>query len=172
MKISKNIIRYSGIILLLLAMNSCRSCYSFSGTSLSPDIKTVSIDFFQNMAPIVVPTLSNTFTEALIDKFRKQTKLNFVDYNGDLAFSGEITGYNVTSISVTADEIAAQNRLTITVKVRCVNAIDEKQSFDKSFSAYDDFDSSRSLDSVQDELIQEILKTLIENIFNEAAANW
>jgi len=172
MKFHKKIGFCFALLLFVATMSNCRGGYSFTGTSLSPDIKTISIEYFQNMAPIVVSSLSNSFTEALTDKFRRQTKLSFVDFDGDLAFSGEIIGYDVTSINVQADEYAAQNRLSISVKVRCTNAIDEKQSFDKSFSHYADFDATQSLDSVQDDLIQQILETIIENIFNESAANW
>jgi hypothetical protein len=134
--------------------------------------KTVSIDYFQNIAPIVVPTLSNTFTEALKDKFIKQTPLTLITKDADLSFEGEIRGYSVTSIAVTADEIASKNRLTVSVHVKFVNKLDDKWSFDKDFSSYEDFDSALSINSVQDELIKTIVDKLIEDIFNASVANW
>jgi len=156
----------------MLALLGCRGGYSFTGTSISPDVKTISVDFFQNMAPIVMPTLSNDFTEALKEKFRRQTRLSFVNANGNLHFEGEITGYDVVSKAIQANETAALSTLTITVKVRFINEIDEKQNFDKQFSANQDFPGSQTLESVQGTLIPQIIETLTENIFNAAVANW
>jgi hypothetical protein len=174
MKSSKKI--YVRLLALLFAATvlfpACRGGYSFTGTSISPDVKTIRIDYFQNMAPTVMPTLSNTFTEALITKFRRQTKLEFVNDGGDLYFEGEITGYDVVSKAVQANEMAALNTLKITVKVRFTNAIDEKQSYDQSFSAEADFSATQSLDAVQDRLASEIVDILVENVFNTAVANW
>ena len=151
-------------------LTSC-GLYSFTGASYGL-AKTVSIDYFQNMASIVVPTLSNTFTEALNDKFVKQTPLNLVTKDADLSFEGEIRGYTVNSIAVTAEEVASKNRLTITVHVKFVNKHEDKWSFDRDFSAYEDFNSTQSLESVQGELIKTIVDKLIEDIFNASVANW
>ena len=156
----------------MLALLGCRGGYSFTGTSISPEVKTISVDFFQNMAPIVMPTLSNDFTEALKEKFRRQTRLSFVNANGHLHFEGEITGYDVMSKAIQANETAALSTLTITVKVRFTNEIDEKQNFDRQFSANQDFPGSQTLESVQGSLIPQIIETLTENIFNAAVANW
>jgi hypothetical protein len=145
--------------------------YSFTGASYGT-AKTVSIDYFPNNAPIVVPTLSNTFVEALKDKFIKQTPLKLVTKDADLSFEGEIRGYSITSIAVTADEIASKNRLTISVHVKFVNKTDDKWSFDKDFLAFDDFDSALSINSVQDGLIKTITDKLIEDIFNASVVNW
>ncbi len=157
---------------LCLALQSCKGGYSFTGTSISPDVTSVSIDYINNMAPIVYPSLSNTITEGLKDRFTRNTRLDLVDYDGDLHFEGEITGYDVTSIAVTAAEVAATNRLNITVKIRFTNNKDEKQSYDKSFSNYADYPSSQTLDAVQSQLTDEIVQKLIEDIFNAAVANW
>lgn len=100
-----------------------RSCgiYSFSGTSIQPDIKTVTINYFEYKALKVNPTLSNSMTESLKDKFRKMTRLEQVDMDGDLEITGSITGYDVRAMAVTANEVAAQNRLTVTVKIDFTN---------------------------------------------------
>jgi hypothetical protein len=124
------------------------------------------------MAPLVYPTLSNTLTESLKDKFTRSTRLDLIDEEGDLQFEGEVTNYDVTSMGVQANEVASTNRLTVTVKIRFTNNIDEKQSYDKSFSAYEDFDSAQTLDSVQDQLVGTIIEKLVEDIFNAAVANW
>ncbi|MDR0738022.1 MAG: LPS assembly lipoprotein LptE [Prevotellaceae bacterium] len=159
-------------VVCLLCLQACKGGYSFTGTSISPDVKSVSIAYINNMAPIVYPSLSNTLTEALKDKFTRNTRLDLIDEEGDLQFEGEVTNYDVTSMAVQANEVAATNRLTITVKIRFTNNVDEKQSYDKSFSAYEDFASERTLDEVQGELVDTIVEKLIEDIFNNAVANW
>jgi hypothetical protein len=156
----------------LLCLQACKGGYSFTGTSISPDVKSVSIAYINNMAPIVYPSLSNSLTEALKDKFTRNTRLDLIDDEGDLQFEGEVTNYDVTSMGVQANEVAATNRLTITVKIRFTNNVDEKQSYDKSFSAYEEFPSSEQLDAVQDQLVSAIVEKLIEDIFNNAVANW
>ena len=159
-------------VVCLLCLQACKGGYSFTGTSISPDVKSVSIAYINNMAPIVYPSLSNTLTETLKDKFTRNTRLDLIEEEGDLQFEGEVTNYDVTSMAVQANEVAATNRLTITVKIRFTNNVDEKQSYDKSFSAYEDFASERTLDEVQDQLVGTIVEKLIEDIFNNAVANW
>ncbi|MDR2383947.1 MAG: DUF4614 domain-containing protein [Prevotellaceae bacterium] len=161
-------------LLLLLCIPCFASCgiYSFSQSYLSPDVKTVSIEYFPNMALLVNPTLSNTFTEALKDMFTRQTRLTQVESSGHLHFSGEIRDYAVTPTAVTGDEVASLNRLTIRVKVKYVNQIDETQNFDKDFSAYSDFPGEASIEQYQAQLVEEITKTLVENIFNASVGNW
>jgi len=154
------------------ALSNCRGGYSFTGASLSPEVKTVYVAYIENTAPLIMPALSNLLTEQLTDKFTRQTKLIFTEIDADLQMEGEVTNYDVTSMAVQAGEYAAQNRLTITVKIRFTNAKDEKQNYDKSFSAYADFPSERSLDSVQNALVEEIVQQLVENIFNASVANW
>lgn len=154
----------------------CQSCgiYSFSGTSIQPDIKSFTIEYMQYKALRVNPSLSNDLTEALTDQFRRFTRLEQVDSDGDLVISGEITGYDVKAMAVTANEVAAQNRLTVTVKIYFVNNKYPDEDFDegKSFSAYADFDSTQLLDSVESTLCEEIIDKLVEDIFNATVANW
>lgn len=167
----RNTIKYILLFSFICTMFVACGIYSFTGASYGM-AKTVSIDYFPNNAPIVVPTLSNTLVEALKDKFIKQTPMKLVTKDADLSFEGEIRGYSVTSMAVTAEEIASKNRLTILVHVKFVNKTDDKWSFDKDFSAFDDFDSSQSINSVQDALIKTITDKLIEDIFNAAVVNW
>ncbi|PLX00915.1 MAG: hypothetical protein C0594_15035 [Marinilabiliales bacterium] len=157
---------------ILLIISGCTVKYSFTGASISPDVKTVSIDYFQNQAQIVQPTLSQTFTEELKNTFITQTNLEMTEGNGDLQFSGAITGYNTRPMAIQGDEVAALNRLTVTVKVKFINIKDEKQNFDKTFSAFADYDSNENLESVEEQLIAEIVQQLTEDIFNAAVANW
>ena len=159
--------------LLLLVQSSCRMSYSFTGASISPDVKTVSIQFFANNASLVVPTLSRVFTDALKDYFTSQTNLALVDRNGDLNIEGAITGYAIQPVAIQGNETAAQTRLTITVTVKFTNKKNEKQNFEnKSFSRYEDYSSSQNLAAVQDQLIKDIDDQLIQDIFNQAIVNW
>lgn len=147
--------------------------YSFTGASISPDVKTISIQYFQNNASLVVPTLSRVFTDALKDYFTSQTNLTLVDRNGDLSLEGAITGYSVQPVAIQGNETAAMNRLTITVTVKFTNKKNEKQNFEnKSFSRYQDYPSSANLVAVQDGLIKLIDDQLITDIFNQAVVNW
>lgn len=146
--------------------------YSFSGTSIDPSVKTITIDYLEYKALRVNPSLSNDLTEGLKEKFRKMTRLTQVDLDGDLEISGEITGYDVRSQAVTAQEVAAQNRLTVSVKINYMNRIFPDEDFERSFSAYADYDSSLSLDAVEATLCEEIIEKLCEDILNATVANW
>ena len=159
------------LAVMTLLVRSC-GIYTFSGTSIQPDVKTVTIDLFEYKALRVNPSLSNDLTEGLRDRFRKMTRLTQVDYDGDLEITGEITGYDVRSQAVTAQEIAAQNRLTVSVKIAYTNRLYPEDDFEKSFSAYADYDSSQSLDAVEATLCEEIIEKLCEDILNATVANW
>ena len=146
--------------------------YSFSGTSIQADVKTVTINYFEYKALKVNPSLSNDLTEAMKDKFRKLTKLEQVEMDGDLELSGAVTGYEVRASAVTADEVAAQNRLTVTVSLKFTNRKYPEEDFEKNFSAYADYDSTNSLDAVESSLCEEIVEKLIEDMFNASVAQW
>lgn len=160
------------VLLSLLVISGCRLKYSFTGASISPDVKTVSINYFENQAPIVQATLSPVFTEALKNKFISQTSLELVKSGGDLHFEGVIANYNTRPMAIQGNETAALNRLTIAVKVIFTNQTNEKQDFNKTFTAFSDYNSSQSLEAVEEDLIGEIVEQLVEDIFNEAVANW
>ena len=159
------------IITAAMAVTAC-GIYSFSGTSIQPDVKTVTIDFFEYEAQRVNPSLANDLSEAIRTQFRKMTKLEQVELDGDLEISGAITGYEVRASAVTADEVAAQNRLTVTIKVEFVNRKYPEDDFEKSFSGYADYDSTQSLDAVESTLCQQIIEKLVDDIFNATVANW
>ena len=155
-----------------LIVHSC-GIYSFSGTSIQPEVKTVTINYFEYKALKVNPSLSNQMTEAMQDKFLKLTKLEQVEMEGDHEIIGSITGYDVKATAVTANESVAQNRLTVTVKVSFVNRKFPEDNFDdKSFSAYQDFDAMQSLESVEATLCEDIVEQLCEDIFNATVAQW
>ena len=166
-------IRIFLLFLFLASLSGCRVNYSFTGASVSPDIKTITIDYFPNKASIVVPTLSRDLTEALRDYFTSQTSLALVERNGDLVLEGTITGYDAGKpVAIQGNETAALNRMTITVAVKFTNRKDVKQNYEQSFSRYLDYSSSQPLTSVQNQLIEEINKQLVQDIFNKSVVNW
>ncbi len=172
----KNLKAISLAAVLAVTAQLVSSCgfvkYSFSGTSIQPDVKTITVNYIEYKALKVNPSLSNDFTEALKDKYLQYTSLEQVEMDGDLEVSGEITGYDVRASAVTADEVAAQNRLTVTVKIYFTNRKYPEDDFEKSFSSYSDYDSTQSLDAVESTLCEEIVETIVEDIFNATVAQW
>ena len=172
MKLNR-LIRALAFVVTVSLFSSCTMKYSFSGASISPDSKTFSVGYFQNLAPLVVPSLSNTFTEALKDRFLTQTRLDYVRSNGDLSFEGQIIGYSIDPVAITGNDKASQNRLTITVRVKFTNKQNPELGFDyKEFKQFKDFPSSVSVVSVQNDLIKDVTNQLIDAIFNASVANW
>ena len=162
------------LILAALTLSVC-SCgiYSFSGTSIQPDVNTITIGYFEYRALKVNPSLSNELTEAIRTRFRRMTRLEQVDTDGDLEITGEVTGYTVAASAVAAGDVASKNRLTITVKVNFTNRKYPEDNFeDKNFSGYADYDSTLSLDAVEAGLTTEIVDKLVEDIFNATVAHW
>jgi len=150
----------------------CKVSYSFSGASISPQVKTFSIQYFQNRAPLVQPGLSQYLTDGLIDKCKGQTNLKFINGLGDVNFEGEITDYNTRPLTVAADASAAMNRFTITVRVKFTNSVEPELSFEQTFSRYEDYDSNLNLSDVEKELSDKIMEMIVEDVFNAAFVNW
>lgn len=155
-----------------MTLSGCKISYTFSGASISPAVKTVSVQYFQNRASIVQPGLSQNITDALIDMCKSQTNLKIVSTGGDVSFEGDITDYKTQPLTVSGSEQASTNRFTIAVKVKFVNNVDPDLSFDQTFSRYQDYDSSLELSAVEASLSEEIIKMLVEDIFNKAFVNW
>ena len=161
-------------ILFLTYISSCSVSYTFTGASIPLGAKTFTLYPVENVAPNVNISLAPLTHEKLIDKLLNQTSLNQVDFNGDLEFKVTITGYRITPIAIQGGDVsvAAQNRLTINVKAKYNNKFDNKANFEKSFSAYADYDSNLTFESVESELLDNITETICTKIFNEALANW
>ncbi|HOO83693.1 MAG TPA: LptE family protein [Prolixibacteraceae bacterium] len=159
-------------IALLLITSACKIKYSFTGASISPLVKTYTVYDFPNRATLINPTLSDYFSDALRDKFTRQTNLDFLNDGGDLEFEGAITAYDIKPISVTGDAVAAQSRLTVRIKVVFTNNIDPDNDFDTEFSAYADFNSDQIISDVEDQLVEQIVKEIVDDIFNKSVANW
>lgn len=171
----RNLVRVAALIAvaaLSLSQWGCKISYSLSGASIPAEAKTFSVAYFPNNAAMVAPILSSTLTEALQDRFSRQTKLSQVQEGGDLAFEGEIIRYTTTYSSVSADEYAQKMRLDIGVKVRFTNEIEPQWNFERTFTQYLEYDSSQLLQEVEGQLIPDIVEMLVEDIFNAAVSNW
>jgi len=157
--------------LITIFLSNC-GIYSFSGASLDPNDKTVTVKYFPNRAALVNPSLSQLFTEELKDRFVSQTSLELVDFNGDLMFEGEIVKYYTEPVAVTADEQAQYNKLTIGVRVKYTSIHKPEFNFDTEFTRFEEYESNKLLSDVEDELSESIVKELINDIFNKAVVNW
>lgn len=167
---SRNFLVFLAACLLIPA--GCSVKYSFKNVSVSLDVKTVSVQYFQNRASLVQPGLSQQLTDALIDKCRSETNLKFVNGLGDVNFEGEISDYNTRPVTVGADAQAATNRFSITVKVKFTNAVQPDLSYEQTFSRYADYSSTQDLSAVEGDLSEDIVEMIVEDIFNQAFVNW
>jgi hypothetical protein len=166
-------IRFISILLLIIpAITGCTMNYSFTGASIPPQLKTISVQYFENRAPVVYPTLSQELTEALKDRFQARTSLQLVTDVGDADFEGTIEQYNTRPVSVQADERANLERLTISVRVAYTNTADPDMDFTTTFSRHEDYDARIGLEPVEADLVKKIVDQITEDIFNRAFVNW
>lgn len=157
---------------LLTILSSGCGVYSFTGASIPPEAKSISIQFFPNRAQLIEPTLSPIFTDALRDQFVNQTNLEMIDRNGDLAIEGEIIEYRTAPVAIQGDQTAALNRLTIGVNVRFINKYEPDKDFEQRFSQFLQYPSDSDLNAVKTDLIDGITEMLTTDIFNKAVINW
>jgi hypothetical protein len=163
--------RYLAILMVVLSIEGC-GVYSFTGASIPPEAKTITIVYFNNVAQYVEPSLSQSLTDALRDRFLSQTSLAFTKEGGDLQLEGTITEYSTKPVAIQGDQTAALNRLTITVKVKYSNLPDPTKDFETSFTRFEDYPSNNDLSAVKDQLISQINQALVDDIFNKAVVNW
>ncbi len=155
----------------LYLLSSC-GFYSFgSGGNIDPDVKSVTVRNFPNQASIVAPLLSQVFTEKMQDKFANETRLDLVQFDGDMEFSGAITNYSIQPVASGGGDQANLSRLNIAVRVEYINRVTEEEWTD-TFSAFEDFDKDSNLADVEDELIELITDQLVDKIFNKTLLNW
>ncbi|CDF78141.1 putative lipoprotein assembly protein LptE [Formosa agariphila KMM 3901] len=163
---------YVLIFLVAISVTAC-GAYSFTGAKVNPNTKTFQVNYFQNNSILIEPGLDLDFTNALTDLLLNQTNLSLVKSNGDLVFEGEITEYRISPTTATAENTAAQNRLTISVNVRFYNKQDEESEFEKRFSFFYDYAGTAQLVGSQKvTAIDEIFERLTQDIFNAALAQW
>lgn len=158
-------------IAISLLVNSC-GVYNFTGAK-PVDAKTFQVNYFQNNAPLIEPGIERTFTLELQDIIQNQTNLNLVSQGGELLYEGEIVDYRITPMTATADQRAAQNRLTVTVMVRFSNRNKEDDNFEKRFSFFYDFDANQQLVGSQlTTALDVIFERITQDVFNESLAKW
>ncbi|MBK7944046.1 MAG: LptE family protein [Flavobacteriales bacterium] len=157
--------------LMLLLLPACRVNYSFSGGDVG-QAKTLTVDLFDARAPLATPSAAQTFTETVRDLLLAQTPLKLARENGDLQYSGSITGYDVQPVSIQANETAALNRLTMTASVTYVNTLEPKKNAQFTISRFADYDSSQDLTTVESQLVNEIGKQLAQDIFDRTLGSW
>lgn len=165
-------VKYFFLLIALTIVVACKVTYSFTGADTG-DAKTFQVNFFQNNADLVEPGLDIDFTNALQDLIQNQTSLNLVNSGGNLIYEGEITEYRIAPMTATAQNTAAQNRLTISVNVRYINTLDEEKDFEQSFSFFFDYGANEQLiGSTKDEAYEVIFERITQDIFNASLANW
>ncbi|MCA0429726.1 MAG: LPS assembly lipoprotein LptE [Bacteroidetes bacterium] len=165
-------LKYLLIALSLLIINACKPTVSLSGATIPTEAKTISVGYFTNNSSLAPPSLAQQFSEKMRDMVSQQTSLALIKNNADLQFEGYISDYNVAPISIQSNDQASQNRLTITVNVKYSNKFDATKNFEQAFTRFADYSSTKTLSSVESELITVINKQLAEDIFNKAFNNW
>lgn len=160
------------IVLLLIISSTGCGTYSFTGADTG-NAETFQVNYFQNIADLIEPGIDRDFTLKLQDLIQNQTSLGLVNSGGDLIFEGEITRYRVSPMTATADDKAAQNRLTIAVNVRFYNTLDNEKDFERSFSFYYDYPANQQLvGGTRDTAHEEIFTRIAQDIFNAALTDW
>jgi hypothetical protein len=164
------------IVLIFVLLVGCKY-YSFTGASIPQGAETVQVNFFVNNAAnevgsVFEPGLDRDFTNAVQEMLLNQTNLDLTNVNGHLIYEGEIVNYRVTPMTATAQETAAQNRLTMSVNVRYFNTLNEDDDFEKKFSFFFDFDAATQVQSVQTEAHEVLFERITQDIFNESLAKW
>ena len=161
------------LVATVATLSSCLISYRFNGASIDySKTQSISIADFPNNAAMVNPNLSNNLSEGIRDIYSRQTRLQILRRGGDMELEGEIVDYALTPMAISADNLSAETKLTITIKVRFTNNKAPEESFEKTYSAYQTFDSSRLLTDVQDELCATMITELAENIYNDTVAKW
>ncbi len=165
----KNIGRI-GLVAFIMTLVSCK--VSLSGIAIPESASSVSVELFDNGAALTNPAFPQQFTEALRDKFLRETRLRVLPMGGDLGFTGRITGYSIMPVAVGGNETAALTRLTVTVSVEYNNTMQPEKNFTKTFSRFADFDSTQPLSAVESGLLDDISRQLVQDIFNQAFLDW
>lgn len=156
-----------------MMLTSCAISYKFNGASIDySTTHSISIADFPNNAALVNPSLSNNLSEGIRDLFQRQTRLQILRRGGDLELEGEITDYSLTPMAISADSYAAETKLTVTVRVRFTNNVNPDESFERTYTAFQTFDSSQMLGDIQDELCATMISQIAENIYNDTVAKW
>lgn len=167
-----------GLVVLLcflvsIVLVSCTISYKFNGASIDySKTKVISISDFPNTAELVYPPLAAQFSESLRDAYTKQTRLQVVKKGGDMHLEGEIVGYQLTPMAISADTYSSETKLTMTVNVRFTNNKNPEDDFEKKYTVYQTFPSTKMLNEVQDDLMKTMIADIVDNIYNDTVAKW
>ncbi len=156
----------------LLLMGACSATFNFTGGNVDPRLQTLAVDQFINEAPIIVPSLAQDFTEALQDRFLSQSRLSLTTESADIFISGVVTGYQVDYVAIQGDDRAAQNRLSVSVRVKFENNVDINENWEQTFSSFVDFNADDDFTSIEQTLVTEIIEQLTQDIFNKSIGKW
>lgn len=163
----------AGTLVAVLLLVACKVTYSLNGSSIDYNVtKSISISKFPIRSAYVWAPMEAMFYNSLSDEYARKTKLKVLKKNGDMNLTGEITEYSQTNKSISSDGYSAQTQLKMTVNVRFTNNKKHEEDFEKSFSATTSYDSSQSLASVQEELVQQMIDDIVGQIYNATVANW
>ena len=160
-------------LLVVMLLTSCSVSYKFNGASIDyAKTKTIQIAEFPIRSSYVWGPMGPMFNNELKAQFANHTRLIQVRRDGDLKIEGEITQYQQRNKSVSAEGHSAQTELSMTVNVRFTNAANHDEDFEQQFTASQSYETTLSLNAVQEQLVTEMVKNLCEQIFNATVANW
>lgn len=161
------------VLMSVYLMSGCKVSYSLTGASIDYNkTKTITIETFSNRAAYQWAPMAPMFNTTISDRYNNQTKLRQVRRDGDLLLSGEITSYDQTNKSISADGYSSMVQLKMTVKVKFTNNKKHEDDFERSFSASREYDSSQQLSAVQEELVQQMIDDIVDQVFNATVAEW
>lgn len=161
------------LILSAIIMTGCTVSYKFNGSNINySETPTLDIRDFQNQAELVYAPLTQVFNERMKDVFIRGTKLQLTSIAPSMEIEGEIVRYYLTPLAVQENNLASQTRLTMEVRYRFRNNVRSEEDKEETISAYRDFESSKMLTDVQDQLIEELTKEIVDQIFNATMSNW
>lgn len=162
-----------GVMLFIaIACTSCAVTFNFTGGGKPTGLETLSVKNFINEAQIVVPYLAIEVTEQLQDRFVSQSKLSLTSGAADVVLEGSITRYTVLPVAISGNERAAQNRLTIAIKVKFDNNVDPNESWEQTFTGFVDFDADEDFSSIERDQIDEVLDQITQDIFSKSIGKW
>ena len=167
----KSILFLIGIV-FLSTFSACRVQFNFTGGSADSSLETLSVEQFINEAEIVVPYLAQEVTQQLQDRFLNQSKLSLTTGAADVKLGGSITRYSMLPVAISGDDRAAQNRLTIAIKVKFDNNVTPNDSWERSFTRFVDFDADEDFSSVERDKIEEVLEQITQDIFSKSIGKW
>ncbi len=161
------------MLVMITSFSACQVSYKFNGASIDyTKTKTIQIADFPIRASYVWGPMASIFNNQLKDQFANHTKLIQVKRNGDLKIEGEIIRYDQRNKSVSSEGYSSQTELSMTVNVRFTNNTNHTEDFEQQFTATSTYENTQTLNSVQEELVTQMVKEITDQIFNATVANW